>query len=243
MPFGSKNPTSILRPLGATVDRSLALRRTGRALILSLFCSAGVIVLLAGGAARGAIVTIGITGDVTKIEGTAGVLEGRIDIGDIFSGSYTYDSSAAGLNGSYQFNTMPFGISLNMGDLLFASDPQNVDFLIEVSNDSIDSYFVSSSNNLPVLSGVIVSAIHWQLEDDTGTAINSDALPLTAPFLSDWQSLNYLSITCRGFAGVRIEGTITEAYIIPEPATILMFGAGILIFCSGDKRRTPNTKR
>jgi hypothetical protein len=208
---------------------------------------AGLIVLLAGGVAHGALVTIGITGNVTFVADPAGVLDGQINAGYIITGSYMYDSSTTDTNpssaiGDYQFNTSPFGISLNIGGLLFASNPADVDFLIKVSNDynSKDSFLLSSANNLPlpIGGGVTVAPIRWQLEDDTGTALNNDALPLTAPMLEDWQSVNALSITCRSSAGgARIEGTITDAYLIPEPASAVVLSLGSLFIGLRRKRR------
>jgi len=207
---------------------------------LVLRCASVVvaIILSTSGAGWGAAVNIEITGWVTHIYDDAGVLEGQINVDDIVTGWYRYDSSTPDTNpsiaiGDYKYNTPPFGVSLNIGGLLFASDPQNLDFLIQVRNDynSEDIYLLSSTNNLPILNDVTVAPIRWLLEDDTCTALNSDALPLTAPTWAGWCSGNTLSITCRsGSQAARIEGTMTDAQLVPEPASafIMAFGATII---------------
>jgi hypothetical protein len=120
--------------------------------------------------------------------------------------------------------------------MLFASNTQNMDFLIKVINDtdSKDSYLLSSTSNLPTGGGLEISSIRWQLEDGTGTVLSSDALVGATP--GQWGS-NVLEITFRGAGGGgRIVAFITDTEIVPEPMTILLFMAGLPFFFRREKR-------
>ena len=111
----------------------------------------------------------------------------------------------------------------------FATD---VNFMMEIVNDNsgIDAYSFESDNNKLLHNGVTVTEISWQLHDSTMTVLSDDALPTTAPVLSDWDD-NRLSIT----GGPRetqfgFDATVTSAEIIPEPGTLLLLllGAALL---------------
>jgi hypothetical protein len=206
-----------------------------KALVLYCACMVGGIVLSAGGAARGDTAKIEIIGQVTYVDDRAGVLAGQINSGDAITGWYKYDSGTPDSNplateGDYEHHVQPFGVTLNIGGLLFASDPQNVDFLIKVINDygSMDSYLLSSANNLPLPGGIEVPQIWWQLNDYTATALDNDAIPLTAPVPADWQG-NNLRINCGSGGASRIGVTITDAWLVPEPTSALTMALGATI--------------
>jgi hypothetical protein len=84
-------------------------------------------------------------------------------------------------------------------------------------------YWLASYNNASLDNGALVDSIWWQLNDDTGSALSSDALPTTFPFLGDWQA-NVLGI--EGDRRYGIKAHVTSA--IPEPCTVLLFGVGTL---------------
>ena len=213
--------------------------REKKVFILRAACIGGLIVLLAGSSARAALVEVEIVGQVTYVDDRDEVLGGQIQANDTFVGSYSYDPFLADSNplagvGDYEHLSSPFGITLNINGLVFASNPQEVDFLIELYNDygSTDRYMIISTGNLP-LDGVEVSQIMWQLNDATCGALNSDDLLMTAPVLSDWQSNNF-RITCGNNGATRITGTIIEAYtgrVIPEPTTVILMGLGAVVLC------------
>ena len=191
---------------------------------------------------QGALITVEFTAEVTDVrEGTRGFpvdtpfFEGKVDIGDIITGTYTYDSSIPDSYpelwlGVYEYNTSPYGISLTIGEFTFETDPENVDFTIKVFNnpptvDSSDQYLVTSENNLPLPNGVLVRQIFLNLGSDW-RPLSSDALPATAPALDDWP---YAVVGISGTTpegGFYIEGEVTS--IIPEPTTISLLGLGAL---------------
>ena len=89
-----------------------------------------------------------------------------------------------------------------------------------------DGYLLRSYNNLPLSNDTSVDEISWQLNDPSASVFSSDALPTTAPVLEDWQSIYGLRL--HGERGEYIiDATVTSA--IPEPATLLLFGWGILL--------------
>jgi hypothetical protein len=200
-----------------------------KALIIVFLCLLSAF----GGRCSGALVTVSISGWVTSVEDSAGAFGGEIFVGEEITGFYKYDSAALDSNpsntiGDYKYDTSPFGISLNIGEMLFASNPQSVDFLIEVRNDDNqkDGYLITSSSNLPLSNGAGINQILWQLEYDNLAAINSDALTVSAPILQGLQS-NILRITS-GRASIRGEIDYAQSDIVPEPATMLLMGFGVM---------------
>lgn len=158
------------------------------------------------------IITINITAQITSIDDLDGVLNGQLSVGDIIRGTYTYDSctpDSRPLNpaiGDYQHHSPPYGIRLSAGGFTFQTDPNNVEFLVEICNDygysGRDNYLIISYNNLPLYDNVHIGHISWQLDDSTGTALSTDALPTTPPVLEDWDF----------GLGIRIEGGIPDEW-------------------------------
>ena len=154
-------------------------------------------------------VSIGIIGEVADVNDPGGVLSGAIKKGDVVTGVYVYDSATPDTNtsptvGDYRHTTAPHGITLKIGKFTFRTDPNNVDFLVEIVNSHgsppRDNYLLRSYNNIfdvPVPESS-ESHISWQLDDPTATALGSKALPTKPPRLKDWQSQFGLTISSGG---------------------------------------------
>jgi hypothetical protein len=171
--------------------------------------------------AQAELITIEIEGVVDKVWDEYNYLEGKIKVGDVMTGFYTYesttpDSNPSAIGGRYEHHTPPYGIFLSVGGFNFQTDPANVDFLVEIVNGypPDDDYFVLSHNNIPLSNGTSVDSISWWLYDLTGSALSSDALPTTAPVLEDWQSGNLLRLYGER-ARYIIDAHVTSA--VPEP--------------------------
>jgi len=193
---------------------------------------------------RGAIITIGVEAEVTYVDDLQDLLGGSIGIGDIITGSYSYNSDTPDTNplstvGDYWHYSAPYGISLGAGGLLFQTDPTGVDFLVEVGDNHTgqDAYLLRSYSNLTLASGVSVDHISWQLNDYSCTALSSDDLPLVPPVLGDWES-NYLLITLGPKGSSSIQGTVTDVWLIPEPGSIFVLGLGALGLWRRRKKRS-----
>ncbi len=182
-------------------------------------------------AAEGALVTIQIEAVVDSVQDEGNYLEGKIQVGDIITGWYTYDSSVTRLPGErYRLDSPPCGVFLSGGGFDFQTDPSSVYFEMGIGNDLSwgDTYYFISFTNLSLSNGTPVDYIFWQLDDPTGNALSSDALPTTAPVLGDWQSLYGLAISADRMWG--IDATVTSAELIPEPATLLLVALGGVVF-------------
>jgi hypothetical protein len=223
---------------------------SGRSAVTSVFWLLFLIIglLFFANNARGDIVRVNLNGEVTSVVDPAGLLGGQVNVIDAVTGFYRFDTSTPDskpLNsneGEYQ-QTPGCGISLDIGGMLFASNPnpQSMNFLIKVINDtdSNDSYLLSSTVNLPIAGGLAVSSIHWQLEDKTCSALCSDALVAATPGQWDY---NVLDITFRGAGGAgRIEAIITYTESVPEPASVLTITLGIL-FIGGRRSKKQISK-
>ncbi len=157
------------------------------------------------------LIIIGITGEVTSVTDWDGFLGGAVQEGDIITGTYTYDTSTPDslgepAEGQYLYQSPPFGISMKIGRLEFKTDPDNVAFVIAITDDftradsgpPMDCMYIYSHNNLLAPIGT-PRGYHIQLflKSDDGTAISGDALPSTAPVLSDWSGAR-VTIACTG---------------------------------------------
>ena len=120
-------------------------------------------------------VTFTFTGTITYVDPYVPFPD--IMPGTPFTGSYTFNLGTPntgvlpGIVGDYRHVSPAYGISVQIGSRTFRTDPQNVEFLIELVNNyhSLDNYVVRSYNNLPV-DGVPVAHISWQLDDPTQTS-------------------------------------------------------------------------
>jgi hypothetical protein len=126
------------------------------------------------------------------------------------------DSNPLPQVGDYHYYTAPNGIRLTVNGLSFATDPRNVDFLLEMVNnyENLDNYVVISYNNFFSVSArgeIVENIIDWQLDDPTQTALSSTRLPRTPPVLSDWESIFGLTISSMGDDFFLIRANVTSA--------------------------------
>jgi len=171
--------------------------------------------------AKCAQIKIEIGASVSLVDDPDNLLNNTVHPGDIITGVYSYNSFAVDSNplpevGDYRYTTAPNGIRLNVNGLTFATDPADVDFLLEVVNNyqNLDNYLLISYNNLFAVSAsgeFVMNTIEWQLDDPTQTALSSAALPRTPPILSDWQSIFGLTIFSSGDNHFLIRANVTSA--------------------------------
>jgi hypothetical protein len=214
-----------------------------------------VAVALCTGSGQAAIVTMNLTAEITELDDRGGLFSGQINVGDIITGSYTYDSDTPDANpsstvGDYWHTGPPYGINLIAGGFVFQTDPDtaNVSLFIEIVNEgpNYDVYVLRSYSNLPVYDDVSVTLIDWQLNDYSGTAVSSDALPTTPPVLEDYPD-TWVGLTMVGGVGDRysyrsyfIRSTVTSVELVPaveaeveiHPATLNLQSRGKWITCN-----------
>jgi len=205
------------------------MKRVVISIIISVICG----VSFCASPAEATLITIEITAEVDYVEDNGNYLDGQINIGDIITGTYIYDSTTLDSNpssqvGDYWHYQSPCGIFLSVGGFEFVTDLTNVRFLVEIINDSTsgglhDAYGLISYNNLALSNGSSVDEISWWLTDPSATVLTSTVLPTTAPVLDDWQSIYGLRLQGER-VGYLVDADVISA--IPEPATILLFTLG-----------------
>lgn len=188
------------------------------------------------GKARSEIVTIRIEGEISYVDSVSEWLNDNFTVGEIITGVYVYDTSTPDSSGSpnsghYWHYTDPYGIYLDIGDIVVQTDPDNVEFFMSMVNTDVDDYYVIASlRNLPIPNGPSVHRIGWQLDDPSATALSSDDLLATPPVLEHWQSIYGLTVEFGERGGWGIRGHINSATLIPEPTTCLLLACGGIAF-------------
>jgi hypothetical protein len=186
----------------------------------------------------GDLITIGLTGRVDTVDDPHSYFGGQIQIDDTVTGTYTYDTSVLDSEpcdssiGRYWHYSPPCGVLVSVDGFNFRTNPNNVRFLLGIVNNGSggeDIYCFSSYNNSSLPNGTLVDSIDWQIEDSTGLVLSSDALPITAPDLTNWTRNYGLDIHGGQVSEFFIAVDITSAVLIPEPATILLLVFGIAI--------------
>jgi len=138
---------------------------------------------------------IKIVAKVTSVDDPNNLLGGVIQENDTMTGKYVYDPGIPDADpnpakGHYSFTSSSCKFEVVADGLTFKNNPSNMDLSIWILNNfygNTDEYQVLSLNNLQLDNGMLVTVIQWFLEDLNGTALDSDALPTTAPALVDWE--------------------------------------------------------
>ena len=85
----------------------------------------GLSVLVAPCDAR--LVTVAVTAEVTEVRRGVVNLDGKVQVGDIITGTYTYDTAAENLwdgsDGWYEFSSAPCGMIFEVGGTPFRQTP------------------------------------------------------------------------------------------------------------------------
>lgn len=175
---------------------------------------------------------------------------GTIGAGTTFSGSYTFESTAADGNpfstdGSYSVLGLPYLFTVTIGSFTFSTS----DILsINVGDGAVDAYSVLACAGGPFCFG---SSAQLFLQDDQGTALTGDGLPLSAPLLSAFEvaTLTFTGFVNDNFAQIngQLETLVCSAGCTPvnepvsEPATLVLVGSALtaLRLRSWGRRRTP----
>ncbi len=207
---------------------------------------AGIVVLLSSvSVAKCALIELEFSGTVSRIAepgriDPVPIIEGCVDVGDSFSGILKYDTSAPDIRperhaGRYLYSVGPSGISLNVGEHVFMTNPQSVDFEVAITDDGtgviLRDYFGALSwDNLPFLEGYVsIDKIGFAAYADH-TWLSSADLPTSENELLGWNTMR-VSVSGTGIGGEAFgfEGDITSMSIIPEPATLGFLALGGLV--------------
>jgi hypothetical protein len=204
-----------------------------------------VVALVLGGAVPpglAAPLTFDFTGTVTQVPvlDPSDPFGGTIHFQTPFTGSYTFeattpDSLADPQTGVYSMAAAPFGLTVTMGGHPFSAGDS---LSIVVFDGPPDQYGVLAHGAGGDLT------IELFLEDPTGTALASDALPLTPPALADFAVREFHlaglvdgnqvqidgcldSLSPAGQGPPPLGGTSCAGARVPAPATLLLMAVGM----------------
>ena len=91
-----------------------------------------------------ALITIEISGEITYVRDLSGFLEGSINVGDVITGIYTYDTAtpdkySSSDTGVYEHYEPTCGIWLTAGGFDFRTDPDNTLFVVVIHESALKS--------------------------------------------------------------------------------------------------------
>ncbi len=141
------------------------------------------------------VIGIRIFAKVFDVYDIANLLGGSIQINDVITGKYVYDSGTLDTNpdpiqGDYPHSSSSFGIKIYAGGFVFQTNPNDVDFIISIRNNystpPSDYYGLASGKNIQLSNGMLVNLIWWMTADPSGLSFSSDALPTFALDMNNW---------------------------------------------------------
>ena len=150
-------------------------------------------VLIGSQAAFAEVVTVDFEMEVTEVDDVDNLLGGTVVLGDIMTGSYTYDTNAPDLfpaqSGRYQIDAFSFQLDSISFESNPSSDPGS-DIIIIISDIApSDRYSIlvrtlEQQSGPPLPNGEIVFS--FTLADNTETLFSDDSLPPFPPPLSSF---------------------------------------------------------
>jgi len=176
-------------------------------------------------------ITFNFTGDVTKVQGLANP-PFSVSTGTM-SGFMTVDTTNNGTSGHY--NISNFSVNIE-GQIYTRVGPPSF-FGVEIVNGTPgpDQFKVSVIDpigpSFVVNPGLTLVASEFKIDlktDDSTSAFGSVALPPTIPSISSFANTNQWSLAFHGDEGHKVSGTITALTAVPLPASLLLFGAGLV---------------
>jgi hypothetical protein len=193
--------------------------------------------------AAASLITFRFTGTVTSVPvDEIGI---GIDFGTAIEGSYTFESTAAdliagGSSASYQMAGPPYGLTVDIGGILFETSDS---LAINLFDAFVDQYGVLACSS--DLSCARALSIEIFLQNNSGSALGSDLLPLTPPDLTSFAVRDFhLSTPDASLPQLQIDGTIERLVCTagcvapaPEPGVLVLVATGVLAL-AGFHRRT-----
>lgn len=146
-------------------------------------------------------VTVGFVAIIDQVdEGVCICLDPDALLGLQITGYYTFDNAALDSNPGagealYLHSTSPYGIRVQVGNDVFGTDPNGVQFGIAIEDAPVvgtgDLYWATSGSNLPDPFYYVPdtpSRLVAVFLDGDENAIGGEGLPPGAPILADWSS-------------------------------------------------------
>lgn len=208
-----------------------------RALTLSLsllvLAIGSVLPVWEGPRAEAAIMTYEFSGNISEVPGalftSGGAGANGFNTGLKLSGTYTFDTAATGLLPSglpiQIYNNSVSALNLGIGNYSAVLQGGGTN-LTTMNGGNPSLYSVNLGTAGDLVKGLAPSLFSINLADETGTAFSSVALPGNqAPNLNAF-NVNRWTLTFSN--GKTLVGSLDTLKAVPLPATVLLFGAGLI---------------
>ncbi len=212
--------------------------------LLNLAVTAGLCFCIASVEVIANPITFMFTGTITQVAALdpSSPFPDPVDFGTPFSGTYTFDSTATnGISGdpsSGAYDSPAGTITLNLGGLTFSFTGLSI---VTFDTSSFDFYGALHSEN-PTPDNPTGILLSISLQDPTGAALASNALPLVPPSLAAFDVTNSFFFTDT-IDGNQVEvggalDSLTAVTTVPEPAPLALVLLGAAMFALQRRRRT-----
>ncbi|MCB9849737.1 MAG: hypothetical protein H6817_03440 [Phycisphaerales bacterium] len=187
------------------------------------------------GVAQATPVTFAFEGDITFVSDRDGILGGQVNVGDTFSGSYTFESTTPDSEPHPRFGYYDDAISQidgQAGGVPFSSPSGSTSYINIRNNEGglSDSYF--AFGDVLIADRAVTFSI--QLFGSDTTQLSDDSLLLVPPELTAF-SPRLLFLGGSESAGINIQADVSSLVLIPEPHTLTLVVVLALgfAFCGG----------
>jgi len=173
---------------------------------------------------HGAIITWEFAGEVTVVNDSQGTLGGRVQVGDPFSGTYTFDSTMPDTwpddPGYGSYDSGASGMHLDIGELQITAPGS--DCSLWVSNGS-DKDGVGIFAGGFASDGIQILELPLRFRDAPTSLFSDDSLPLTCPDVNVFgQRTLFIDGYVLGNPNARFLITGVTRSLIPEPDSLLL---------------------
>ncbi len=193
----------------------------------AVFVAMSVVAVLAPATAKAMLVTYSFEGAITEVSDnlfkSGGTGSNGFNSGLHLKGTYTFNTLAAPA-GNGNFHNAVTALTVQIGN--YSASQSFGQNLIQLQNGPADRYRLASSVDGNLVKGLSPSLFEIVFRDPTGSAFSSNAqLPMEPPSLNSFNTNRWrLSFGNNGF----VHGSITALQAVPLPASVLLFGGGLI---------------
>jgi len=178
-------------------------------------------------------VTFAFTGLVTEV-GTNVVDLTKFTVFSPLTGTYTFESTTANnggssVNGNYSDAITGLDFTLGTYHSPTSSDPPNQILVVDHTGNTTDSYHLESGiTGGGAVNGHDPVSFDFTLTGPEPTGFADNSLPTTPPSVGTFLHGNQFRVIFEDGANSRVFGVITSITAVPLPASVILFGAGLI---------------